>query len=110
MIWFLLTYNTVVITLKEWSKDNRGCTGTIRCEICGESIVEKATVFVTSEKKPTAKENGMDAYTATFPDERFQTQVKNISIEKLPSKTETKSKKITAGAKYTIAGSVYKIL
>lgn len=94
----------------EWSKDNRGCTGTIRCEICGESIVEKATVFVTSEKKPTAKENGMDAYTATFPDERFQTQVKNISIEKLPSKTETKSKKITAGAKYTIAGSVYKVL
>ena len=44
----------------------------------------------------------MDAYTATFPDERFQTQVKNISIEKLPSKTET--------TKYTIAGSVYKVL
>lgn len=52
----------------------------------------------------------MDVYTAIFPDERFQTQVKNISIEKLPSKTETKSKKITAGAKYTIAGSVYKVL
>ncbi len=40
----------------------------------------------------------------------FRHRWKNISIEKLPSKTETKSKKITAGAKYTIAGSVYKVL
>ena len=93
----------------EWSDDNKTCTGTIRCETCKDTITEKASVSVKCVKKPTTKENGTEVYTATFEDEHFQEQVKNVSTEKLPEKPK-QEKKIEAGAKYTVAGSVYKVL
>ena len=93
----------------EWSKDHQVCTGTIRCETCEDSIVEEAKVSVTNVKKPTTKENGTDTYTAAFTNEHFQTQTRDVVVAKLPEKPKPE-KKITAGAKYTVTGSVYKVL
>lgn len=49
--------------------------------------------------------------TATFTNKIFQTQEKDIPIAKQPAKPTPKpEKKIVSGAKYTVAGSVYKVL
>ena len=102
-----------------WSEDNTSCEASAICENCGNGINEKGTVTSEVTKEATEQEEGNTAYTATFTNDKFQTQVKNIPIEKLPVKPEPTpepkpepkpEKKIVAGAKYTVAGSVYKVL
>ena len=102
-----------------WSEDNSSCEACTICENCGNEINEKGTVTSEVTKEATEQEEGNTAYTATFTNDKFQTQVKNVPIEKLPAKPEPTpepkpepkpEKKIVAGAKYTIAGSVYKVL
>lgn len=94
-----------------WSDDQKTCTAVTSCVICGKEITEN--VVGTSEiiKKATEKTEGVCSLTATFTNKIFQTQVKHIPLAKQPEKPTSKpEKRIVSGAKYTVAGSVYKVL
>ena len=94
-----------------WSDDHKTCTAVTSCSICGKEITENAVVSSKIVKEATEKTEGICSVTATFTNKIFQTQVKNIPIAKQPAKPTPKpEKKIVSGAKYTVAGSVYKVL
>lgn len=91
-----------------WSDDNKVCTAVTNCNICGKEITENAVASSKVVKEATEKAEGVLSYTMTFTNKLFLTQVKSVPIEKLPAKNQ--DKKIIADAKYTVAGSVYKVL
>lgn len=94
-----------------WSDDQKTCTAVTSCVICGKEITENVVGVSEIIKKATEKTEGVCSLTATFTNKIFQTQVKHIPLAKQPEKPTSKpEKKIVSGAKYTVAGSVYKVL
>ena len=68
----------------EWAEDNSKVTATAVCKN-DETHVETETVDTTYEvvTEPTTEAEGLGRYTATFENELFETQTKEVSIEKL---------------------------
>ena len=103
----------------EWNEDNSKCKASAECTDCGKKVNETVDAKASITKQQSCTDAEITTYTATFTNDKFQTQVKNVPIEKLPAKPEPTpepkpepkpEKKIVAGAKYTVAGSVYKVL
>ena len=70
----------------EWSEDNKTCTATV---ICGNDSAHKIeeTVDCTYKELEAATEeaDGKGKYTATFENEKFATQEKEVVLESLPT-------------------------
>ena len=65
----------------EWSDDNSTCTATHIC-LEDETHVETETVdSVHTKEEPTCDYEGKDIYTATFENEAFEQQVKEVAIK-----------------------------
>ena len=71
-----------------WSADNKTCTATKVCthtgcaeSLAGHKITEIANTTNTVTKEPTCEGKGVRTYTATFTNEGFTTQTKNVDID-----------------------------
>lgn len=95
-----------------WSEDNSACTATTSCTKCGTALSEEGKVFAEITKEPTVEAEGNRSFTATFENEAFSPQVKNVPIAKLPAKPAAKPtvKPLKTGGKYTVAGTSYKVI
>jgi hypothetical protein len=69
-----------------WSDDNKSCTATV---ICGNdsshTIVETVESTYKELEAATEEADGKGKYTATFENEKFKTQEKEVVIESLPT-------------------------
>ena len=71
------TYGTPIYT---WSEDGESCTAEMNCtaDVCTDKVTENA-VITSSEKTPaTCTAKGTTTYTATFTNEAFTTQTKDV--------------------------------
>ena len=70
----------------EWSEDGKSCTATV---ICGNDSAHKIEETVECTYKvlevATEEADGKGQYTATFENEKFTTQEKEVAIESLPT-------------------------
>ena len=70
----------------EWSDDNKSCTATV---ICGNdsthTIVETVQCKYDVIENATEEADGKGKYTATFENEKFVAQEKEVAIESLPT-------------------------
>ena len=70
----------------EWSDDNSSCTATV---ICGNDSTHTIVETVQSKydviENPTEEADGKGKYTATFENEKFVAQEKEVAIESLPT-------------------------
>ena len=70
----------------EWSEDNKTCTATV---ICGNDSTHTIVETVDSTYKvledATEEADGKGKYTATFENEKFVAQEKEVAIESLPT-------------------------
>lgn len=70
----------------EWSDDNKSCTATV---ICGNdsthTIVETVDTTYKVLEDATEEADGKGKYTATFENEKFVAQEKEVAIESLPT-------------------------
>lgn len=68
------TYGEATYT---WNEDNTKCTASKSCAGCDDKI-EETVDAVASENSATCTEAGKITYTATFEDEAFETQTKDV--------------------------------
>ena len=70
----------------EWSDDNKSCTATV---ICGNDSTHKIEETVECKfaelEAATEEADGKGKYTATFENEKFETQEKEVVLESLPT-------------------------
>ncbi|MDO4416289.1 MAG: Ig-like domain-containing protein, partial [Erysipelotrichaceae bacterium] len=81
-------YGTPVYT---WSDDNSKVTAKVACTKCGEEITETVNTAYEVIKEPTVSETGTGRYTASFTNELFETQTKDVQIPKKPDVSITLS-------------------
>lgn len=111
-----------------WTEDLSACTAIASCEKCGLELREEGAVFTEVTQEPSVEEEGNTRYTATFEDDIFETQIKDISIDKLPApepepkpeptpepKPEPKPEKpvkktLKTGVTYKVAGATFKVI
>ena len=68
----------------EWSVDNATCTATAVCtRDASHTVVETANSTYEETTPASYISDGEGTYTATFTNEAFETQTKNVTIEKL---------------------------
>jgi hypothetical protein len=66
-----------------WSSDNKTCTATKKCSVCGDPQTVTATKVTTSTKAATCTTNGSTVYTATFASGTgIPSQIKTVDIAK----------------------------
>ena len=95
-----------------WSENHSVCTAATTCTKCGAALSEEGKIFAEVTKEATTAEEGNTCYTATFENDAFSPQVKNVPIAKLPAKPIVKpaNKGLKNGGKYTAAGASYKVI
>ena len=95
-----------------WAEDYSACTAATACTKCGAALNEEGKIFAEVTKEATTAEEGNTCYTATFENDAFSPQVKNVPIAKLPAKPIVKpaNKGLKTGGKYTVAGASYKVI
>ncbi|MBP5303647.1 MAG: Ig-like domain-containing protein [Clostridia bacterium] len=69
--------------IPSWSADNSTCTCTRLCTRDGCIAVETETVETSPETTATCTEAGTTTYTATFANEAFEQQSKNVAVDAL---------------------------
>ncbi len=68
-------------TIYTWSNGFTICTATLKCTYCGKTqISEKVKATVVYSKEPTCTSDGTGTFTATFKDERFESQTRSETI------------------------------
>ncbi len=95
-----------------WAEDYSACTAATACTKCGAALSEEGKIFAEVTKEATTVEEGNTCYTATFENDAFSPQVKNVPIAKLLAKPIVKpaNKGLKTGGKYTVAGASYKVI
>lgn len=92
-----------------WSKDHTTCTATIICKKC-KDVKAKEEVKTTSEvtKQQSEKQAEITTYTATFTNEAFATQTKEVQTKAVAkpkadgNKINVKANKLTLNSKFSI--------
>lgn len=94
-----------------WSEDHSTCTATATCAKCGKALKEEATVTSKVTKEASVEEEGNTQYTAEFKNGAFNTQTKNVPIEKLPKpNTKPSGETLKTGRKYSVNGASYQVI
>lgn len=70
-----LNYNNIEY---KWSDDNKTCTASGKCNICGESVSETSEASMTTIKQATTSLTGLVQLKAEFKDKGFDTQIREI--------------------------------
>jgi hypothetical protein len=66
-----------------WSSDNKTCTATKKCSVCGDQQTVTATKVTSATKAATCTTNGSTVYTATFASNTgIPSQTKTVEIAK----------------------------
>lgn len=96
----------------EWSPDMSECRASAVCKKCNKKISETGKVTSEVTKEATEEAEGNIHFTATFKNEAFSKQEKDVPIAKLPVKPAAKPtvKPLKNGGKYTVAGASYKVV
>lgn len=86
----------------EWSADGKTCTAHATCETGGETLTRKAVVTGEVKTPATCTEKGVTTYTATFRQDRLETQT--IDIEDIPAHGHRYHAAVTRAASEGVTG------